>query len=141
MIPAEHKPSKLFAKMFLQGSPRDVRRQRQRLAEGRSILDLVGEQTKALQGNVSRNDRRQLDSILHLFVRLRRTCRSQKPGWIAQAKSGHRSSQRYRGEGGFGRPVSSWFKMIPLILQTDSSRVISMVFKIIWWFSNQRCNG
>ena len=43
--------------MFLQGSPRDVRRQRQRLAEGRSILDLV-EQTKALQGNVSRNDRR-----------------------------------------------------------------------------------
>ena len=59
MLPAQHRPSTVFAKLFLDGSPQELRRQRQRLADGRSILDSVGEQTQALNRQTSANDRRQ----------------------------------------------------------------------------------
>ncbi|MCS1411922.1 MAG: hypothetical protein M2R45_05124 [Verrucomicrobia subdivision 3 bacterium] len=39
MIPAEASPSRMFAKMFLQGSPAELARQKQKLRDGRSILD------------------------------------------------------------------------------------------------------
>lgn len=130
MIPAEHKPSMLFAKMFLQGSPRDVRRQRQRLAEGRSILDLVGEQTKALQGNVSRNDRRQLDEY---FASIREAEKDlqESEAWLdmPKPKVDIDVPRDVAEKADLVGRVSSWFKMIPLILQTDSSRVISMVIQ------------
>ncbi|MEK6237735.1 MAG: DUF1552 domain-containing protein, partial [Planctomycetales bacterium] len=41
MLPAQDRPSTVFAKLFLDGSPQELRRQRERLADGRSILDSV----------------------------------------------------------------------------------------------------
>ena len=64
MLPADNRPSRVFAKLFLAGSPEEQRRQRQRLAEGRSILDAVGDQTKSLNRRVSGGDRKQLDEYL-----------------------------------------------------------------------------
>ena len=37
MIPAESKPSKVFAKLFLNGTPDEIKGQMQKLQEGRSI--------------------------------------------------------------------------------------------------------
>lgn len=39
MVPAEYRPSRLFAKLFLKGKPQEVARQKQKLIDGRSILD------------------------------------------------------------------------------------------------------
>ena len=39
MIPAKISPANLFALMFLAGKPKEVVRQKQRLADGRSIRD------------------------------------------------------------------------------------------------------
>lgn len=64
MLPADNRPSRVFAKLFLAGSPQEQRRQRQRLAEGRSILDAVGDQTKRLNQRVSGGDRKQLDEYI-----------------------------------------------------------------------------
>lgn len=61
MLPAHNKPSVVFAKMFLAGSAREQQRQRERLSDGRSILDSVAEQSRTLHQQTGVNDRRQLD--------------------------------------------------------------------------------
>lgn len=130
MIPAEHKPSQLFAKMFLQGSPRDVQRQRQRLAEGRSILDLVGEQTKTLQRKTSGHDRRQLDQYFESIREAEKDLQDSE-AWLDKPKPQVDVGipQDIAEKADLVGRVNSWFKMIPLILQTDSSRVVSMVIQ------------
>ena len=60
MIPAEHRPSRMFAKMFLRGKPEEIARQKQKLAEGRSVLDELLDQTRALLKTAPAADRDRL---------------------------------------------------------------------------------
>ena len=48
-IPAEGSPSRLFAKLFLTGSKKEVELQLNRLRQGQSVLDTVHEQAKRFQ--------------------------------------------------------------------------------------------
>ena len=43
MIPAETSPSRLFARLFVEDSPAERKRQQKRAREGRSVLDLVAD--------------------------------------------------------------------------------------------------
>jgi len=61
MIPCETKPSEVFRKLFLGGSPEEVRAQQRSLALGQSIMDTVAEQTRQLKRNVGAKDRERLD--------------------------------------------------------------------------------
>ena len=130
MIPAEQSPARLFSKLFLTGNPREVRRQRNRLSEGRSILDLIGEQAKALNRNVSNADKRQLNEY---FSAIRdaelelKTAESwldrPKPIVDAEVPTDIANKQDLIGR------ADALFNLIPLILQTDSSRIITMVIQ------------
>src|SRR5262249_32686998 len=51
LVPASTSPSKVFAKLFLDGRPDEVRAQVDRLADGRSILDDVRDQASTLRSN------------------------------------------------------------------------------------------
>ena len=64
LIPCEDKPSEVFTRLFLGGSPEEVRAQSRRLALGQSIMDTVADQTKRLQKNVGSRDRERLDQYL-----------------------------------------------------------------------------
>src|SRR5262249_8783702 len=48
-FPAEGSAARLYARLFLAGSPEELRRQVRRLREGRSILDNVREGAKRMQ--------------------------------------------------------------------------------------------
>lgn len=61
LIPCEEKPSDVFRRMFVQGSPAEVAAQLRRLERGQSILDAVGSQAKDLQRGVTARDRDRLD--------------------------------------------------------------------------------
>ena len=130
MLPAEHKPSKVFEKLFLDGSPREVKRNRQNLADGRSVLDFVGEQTRALKRRTSRNDHRQLEEY---FSAIRRAESElvESEAWLdrpkPQVKEQQPSDIADRRDL-IGR-TESLFNLIPLILQTDSSRIVTMVIQ------------
>lgn len=127
MIPAEHKPSQLFAKMFLQGSPQEIRRQRRRLAEGLSILDLVGEQTKDLKRRTSNDDSRQLEEYFSA-IRQAELDLHDSEAWLDRPKPKveQPTIRDVEDKADLVGRIRSWFKMIPLILQSDSSRVISL---------------
>lgn len=61
LLPCDDKPSEVFKKLFLGGSPEEVQAQARTLALGQSIMDTVADQTKQLKRNVGAKDRERLD--------------------------------------------------------------------------------
>ncbi|MFM8579520.1 MAG: DUF1552 domain-containing protein [Planctomycetaceae bacterium] len=64
LIPAEDRPSRLFEKLFVTGTPAEVEARRRRLRERESILDALGDDTRRMEQRVSATDRRRLDHYL-----------------------------------------------------------------------------
>jgi hypothetical protein len=64
LIAADNSPSRVFARLFLEGDAKDVQEQIRRLEDGRSILDDVSDQAKSLQSNLGSEDRDKLDEYL-----------------------------------------------------------------------------
>ena len=64
LIPCEEKASDVFGKLFLQGSPSEVREQVRRLDRGRSVMDAVAGQLGDLRRTLGTPDRERLDQYL-----------------------------------------------------------------------------
>ncbi len=60
-IPPEQWPSRVFKKLFLQGSADELKARLRELKEGRSILDAVADSAKGLERRVGPEDRQRLD--------------------------------------------------------------------------------
>lgn len=63
-LPAESSPSKVFAQLFVSGSPAEVQAQMRELKRGRSILDTVNGEAKKLERDLGARDREKLDQYL-----------------------------------------------------------------------------
>jgi hypothetical protein len=61
LLPPEEKPSAVFKKLFLRGTPEEIQAQIRRLEMGRSIMDAVAGQVKSLEGGVGARDRDRLE--------------------------------------------------------------------------------
>jgi hypothetical protein len=61
LIPTEDRPSEVFKKLFLGGTPAEIQAQARSLALGRSIMDTIGEQVGQLSRTVGMRDRERLD--------------------------------------------------------------------------------
>src|SRR5438045_5137002 len=64
LVPAATSPSKVFARLFLDGSRDEVQAQVNRLADGRSILDDVRDQASTLRAKIGADDRERLDEYI-----------------------------------------------------------------------------
>lgn len=130
MLPADNRPSRVFAKLFLAGSPEEQRRQRQRLAEGRSILDAVGDRAKALNRRVSGGDRKQLDEYF-AAIRTAEKELAASEAWLDRPKP----EVNVEVPKDIAEPsellgkVRALLNLIPLMLQTDSTRVVSLMIQ------------
>jgi hypothetical protein len=127
MIPAESRPSRVFAKLFLDGSPADMKRQVQKLREGQSIMDTVGEEARRFTQRVGAADRDKLDeyftSVRELEQRL-----VQSEAWVQKPKPKIDAAPPRditNGSDLIGR-MQLLFDLIPLALQADSTRVITI---------------
>jgi hypothetical protein len=73
-VPAEYLPSRVFAKLFLEGDAKEQAAQMRGLRDGRSILDAVSGRARAMQKQSGQADRETLDqyfdSVRGLEVRL-----------------------------------------------------------------------
>ena len=61
MIPAESRPSRVFARLFLEGTPTELRQQVQKLREGQSIMDTVQGEANSFTRRLGASDRDKLD--------------------------------------------------------------------------------
>ncbi len=64
LIPCEDRASEVFKRLFLQGSPEEVRAQVKRLDRGRSVMDAVAGQLGDLRRTLGSPDRDRLDQYL-----------------------------------------------------------------------------
>ena len=130
MLPADYRPSRLFAKLFMAGSPEEQRRQRMRLANGRSILDAVGDQTKALNLRVSGGDRKQLGEYF-AAIRAAEKELAASDAWLDRPKpevNVEVPKDIAEPSELLGR-IRTLMNLIPLMLQTDSTRVVSLMIQ------------
>lgn len=72
LIPADDSPSKVFARLFLQGNADEVNEKMRHLEDGRSILDDVREQAKSLSAALGTEDRGKLDEYITSIRELER---------------------------------------------------------------------
>lgn len=130
MIPAETSPATVFAKLFLQGTPKQVAAQRRRLDEGRSILDELGAQSKKLRKQASTSDNHLLDDYFD-SVRQTESNIASTQGWLDRPKprvDAQPPTDISDRADLLGR-AKALLDLVPLIVQTDSSRVISVMIQ------------
>ena len=128
MIPAEASPSKVFAKLFIDGQPWEVQQQMRKLQEGRSIMDAVNEEAKRFSSRVGAADRDRLDeyftSVREMEQRLAKTEDwAQKP----KPKIDARPPEDITNQSDLIGRMQLLFELVPLALQTDSTRLITIL--------------
>lgn len=128
MIPAETKPSTVFAKLFLKGSPDEIKGQMQKMQEGRSIMDTVQGQAKTFGRRVGTADRAKLDeyytSVREMELRFAKALEwAQKPKpAMAAAQPKDITDERDM----IGR-LRLLLDLVPLAVQTDSTRLFTIM--------------
>ena len=124
-VPAEQAPEKVFQRLFLAGSANDIARQKQHLKDGRSILDLVHDEAKTTQRNVSKLDQEKLEQYLTAVREAeKRLIKSER--WLDTPKP---KVDEPAPKGASQVDLPDWlqqhFQVMRLALQTDSTRVIA----------------
>ena len=130
MVPAEASPARLFKSLFLQGTAEEVRRETQRLNEGGSVLDQLLEEVRQLNKRISRADQHKLDSYFEA-VRTAEDELTEVQAWMKRPKPVVDQQQPVdiADNADIVGRIELLFKLIPLILETDSSRVISLMIQ------------
>ncbi len=127
MIPPQDSPSALFAQLFIDDSVKQRQLQASRVREGRSIMDIVGEDARSLQRELGAGDRDRLDayftSVRELEKRMamnERWAKLPKPKVDAEQPVDIGSPSDLIGR------QKMMCDVIKLALQTDSTRFISL---------------
>lgn len=126
-LPAESRATQVFRKLFIAGTPEEETRELQRIKDGQSILDDVGDQIRALTRKVGHPDRERLDLFL-TSVREAEQSLQQDEHWSTTPKPLVGIKQP---TSDFGGPQliersRQWYDIVHLALQTDSTRVITL---------------
>jgi hypothetical protein len=126
-IPAEQSAARLYARLFLVGSPEELRAQARRLREGRSILDNVREGAKRMQTDLGKEDREKLDdyfeSVREVEQRLHQAEqweKKPKPKVTVPQPQDIAQSNDILGK------TRQLIDVLHLALQTDSTRVMTL---------------
>jgi hypothetical protein len=128
IVPADSSPAKVFARLFLDGRPQEVRAQVRRLDSGRSILDDVRGQADALRSELGSGDRDKLDEYLTSVRELERRlvkdeawCQTPKPKVEVPPPQDIPNAADLIGR------TRLLFDLTHLALQTDSTRLVTIM--------------
>ncbi|MDG2224278.1 MAG: DUF1552 domain-containing protein [Rubripirellula sp.] len=128
MIPAQISPAKLFSQLFLEGKPTEIRNEKRKLSDGKSILDGLGSQARKIRRRGSTGDNHLLDDYFD-SIRIAEKNILTAEGWIDQPKpkvNASRPADIPNPADIIGR-LELLMNLIPLIIQTDSSRIVTVM--------------
>ena len=130
MVPAETSPAGLFKKLFLRGSAEEIKRETQSLNDGGSILDHLLEEGRRLNKQVSASDKHKLDAHFEA-VRAAENQLTEVQAWTDRPKPevGRESPVDIPDSSDLIGRIELMLGLVPLILQTDSSRVVSLMIQ------------
>lgn len=128
MIPAETRPSKLFAKLFLEGNADEVAAQLRKIKEGRSIMDTVGAEAKRLEQRMAAGDRSRLQEYFQSVREMeQRLTKAEEWSHKPKPKVEEKPPQDIADEKDLIGRMQLLFDLVPLALQTDSSRLVTIL--------------
>lgn len=129
-VPALTSPAGTFAAMFLQGTPEEVEREKARLRDGASVLDHLLEKRAALRGSLGANDNHALDAYFGA-VREAELQLQEVAAWTDRPKPSVAEEQPTDESNGayLINKIRLWLSLIPLVLETDSSRVVTLMIQ------------
>ena len=113
-----------YRKMFYEDSAEAKIGQKKQFERHSSILDVVWEQAKAMDGKVSQNDRRKLAEYFDSVRTLEQKITQQEP-WLQRPKPKTDTKEPNPGNG-TEEQLKAMIEIIALALQTDSTRAITM---------------
>ena len=125
-LPAMTSPSKLYQQLFVQGTEQEIKEQVKQLEKGKSVLDVVLGDAKALERSLGHRDREKLDeylsSVRDLEVRLK-----QNKEWARKPKPkvDYPAPKDVADKVDILAKQRLLYDMIALALQTDSTRAIT----------------
>ena len=127
-IPAENSPKRLFAALFLDGSGKELEQQSAALADGRSVLDVVAARAKRLHDRSPAGDRRTLDQYFTSVRELERRMQASQ-AWVRRPKPvvDYAQPEDVEDKGDFVGKQGLMYDMMRLALQTDSTRVVTLM--------------
>jgi Protein of unknown function (DUF1552) len=128
MIPAESKPSKIFAKLFVDGSAEEVKLQMAKIHQGRSIMDTVRDEAKYFEKRIGSADRERLDEY-YTSVREMEQRLAKSEDWVQKPKPRISATEPkdIANEADLIGRIRLLFDLVPLALQTDSTRAITIL--------------
>ena len=125
-IPAIFRPSDLYNKLFVRGTPREKAQINQQLEDGRSIMDFVADSAQSLSKRLGPRDR---DKLAEYFENVRETEKRLKKSreWQDIPKPKHESEppKDIQDKSDFISQISLMYDMIALAIESDSTRVVT----------------
>jgi len=131
-IPPEEKAAEVFRQLFVQGTPQEVAAQIRSLDTGRSILDAVADQARALQRDLGPRDRSRLDqyftSVRDLEHRLQ-----ESRGWENKPKPvvNVAPPQDPTSPAQYMAKVKVMYDLVRLSFETDSTRAVTLMLNSV----------
>lgn len=127
-VPAETRPSKLFARLFLEGTAAEQATQLRRIEDGQSIMDLVLEQANSVSRKVGRTDNETLDQYMTSVRELEQRLVLAED-WSKRPKPevDYKQPNDINDRADFTGRMRLMFDMIFLAIQTDSTRLITFM--------------
>ncbi len=125
-LPAMSSPSKLYQQLFAQGTEQEIAEQVKQLDKGKSVLDVVQGDAKALEKSLGHRDREKLDEYLS-SVRDLETRLQQNKEWARKPKPkvDYAAPRDVADKVDILGKQRLMYDMIALALQTDSCRSIT----------------
>lgn len=127
-VPSDDSTKGVFKRLFIDGTPTEIEKEVQKIATGRSILDGVREQARALSRSLSPADQRRLDLML-TSIREAEQRLTQDEAWVKKPKPKLTEAQAKVFAEDPRRMLDrerQWFDLSYLALLTDTTRVISL---------------
>jgi hypothetical protein len=128
IVPSDSWPSSVFARLFLEGRPEEVQAQARRLRDGQSILDTVRDQARQMKTRLGANDRDKLDEYFTSVRELeQRLATAEKWSKRPKPRVNVKPPQNVTSPADLVGRARVWFDLIHLALQTDSTRLVSLL--------------
>ena len=127
-IPAEMRPSAVYRRLFVQGSPEEVKAQVRRLREGQSLMDSFADQIGRLQREIDGPDRQRLDQYFTSVREVEQRLRANE-AWEQRPKP-QVDAAMLKDDLDPGRLVQrtrAMYDLARLALETDSTRLVTIL--------------
>jgi hypothetical protein len=126
-VAPDKSPRKLFEKLFVQGSSKDIEANVDALRQGRSMLDFVGEESKRLSRTLSKGDQHRLDQYFTSVRELENRMTSAeaweyRPKPVVNAKAPDDIDDAKE----FVKRTKLTLDVVKLALENDSTRLVSL---------------